>query len=91
MKSSFPSTHLLKVTPKVKSRFSRIFQLASKFTKYYVLALFSFFLVCLFASIFDLSALIAPLMPFLLEWFLRFAAFTLCFVVLAVVIESFRQ
>lgn len=77
--------------PKVRSRFTWLFRLASRFLKYYVLGLFGFLVVCLIAAIFGVYSFIQPLMPLLGELLWRLAALALCLLAISIVIESLRQ
>jgi hypothetical protein len=69
---------------------SSMFHLASKLLKYYFLGLFGFTVICLASVIIGAFPMIQPLLPSLSEWLVRLAAFTLCFLATAIIVESLR-
>lgn len=75
---------------KVQKR-SSLFQLAIKACKYYLLALVGFVIACLLAFVFESFAAIAPILPFLGQGFFRCAMLLLCWIAIAVVLESMRS
>lgn len=89
--SAIKPTSTAPYIPKAKPRFSWILRLAGKMIKYYLLSLFGFVMACFVAAIFGGYWMLEPLLLVIWDWFIKFAALTLCFIAVAIVVESLRQ
>jgi hypothetical protein len=74
----------------VNKRYSWLFKLTSRGIKYYLLALFGFLITCVLAWSLGVFVALEPLLPSIIEWFVRIAAFLLCCMATTIVVESLR-
>jgi hypothetical protein len=72
-------------------RYGPIFKLAARLLKYYLIGLFGFFITCLLSIVLGAAFIGQGLVALLGGMLLRLAAFTLCFMATAIVVESIRQ
>jgi hypothetical protein len=67
-----------------------LFRLASKFLKYFLLALFGFAIAYILSVSFNALPMVAGLLLIIGEWFWRLGIALFCLMAIAMVIESFR-
>lgn len=72
------------------NRQGRMFQLAAKAIKYYLLGVFGFVVVCTLTATIGLFGWLQPMLPSLIDLILRVAALLLIFIAITIVTESLR-
>ena len=80
----------IQTSPRKQERPS-FFTLTVTALKYYLLLLFGFSMSCVLAAIMGAFPVLEPFFPAIWECLWRLAALVLCFVVIAMVLESVRE